>query len=135
MANEQPLGQDPHAEETKARWGHTDAYKESARRTKSYTPEDWTRIKAENEQIEVDFATALGAGFAPDSEQALALAERARLHVDRWYYPCTPAQHAMVAELYTADPRFREHYEKRTAGLAEFVAQAIRANATRTRTD
>ena len=52
MSNEQAHGQDPHAEETKARWGHTDAYKTSAKRTKSYTPEDWTRIKAENEQIE-----------------------------------------------------------------------------------
>lgn len=131
MSNEASLGKDSYEEEAKARWGHTDSYKESARRTKNYTPEDWTRIKAENEQIEADFATALRAGFAPDSEQALALAERARLHVDRWYYPCTPAQHAMVAEMYTADGRFKEHYEKRAAGLAAFVSAAIRANASR----
>src|SRR5688572_13141071 len=34
-------------EEAKQRWGHTDAYKESARRVQGYSAEDWQRFSAE----------------------------------------------------------------------------------------
>ncbi len=36
--------------------------------------------------------------------------------------------HAGLADLYTADERFRAHYEDRAEGLAEYVAEAIKAN-------
>ena len=36
-----------YAAEVKERWGDTEAYAESARRTKSYTEADWVRIKGE----------------------------------------------------------------------------------------
>lgn len=122
-----PAGE--HAAEAKERWGNTDAFKESARRTKSYSPKTWAAIKAENEEIEADFAKAMNAGLKPNSPEAVALAERARHHIDRWFYPCTAAMHAGVAEMYTSDPRFRANYDNRAEGLAEFVASAIRANA------
>ena len=46
-------GFDPaeHEDEAKERWGHTEAYKESARRTKGYTKADWERFKVESEDI------------------------------------------------------------------------------------
>ncbi len=117
-----------HQAEAEERWGNTDSYRESARRTQGYGPEDWAVIKAENEQIEADFAAAMVAGHSPDSSEAGALAERARLHIDRWYYPCTHAMHSGLAGMYTADPRFKENYEKRATGLAQYVASAIVAN-------
>jgi len=61
----------------------------------------------------------------------MALAEQARVHIDRWFYPCSRAMHAALAEMYTADARFAAHYEERAAGLAAFMADAIRANARR----
>ena len=42
---------DPYESETKRRWGQTEAFKIAAERTKSYTPEDWVRIKAEAKEI------------------------------------------------------------------------------------
>jgi hypothetical protein len=123
--------QEPYEAEVQERWGDTEAYKQSKRRTGSYTPDDWTRIKAENESIEVAMADLMAGGAAPDGDEAMELAEKARLHIHRWYYECSTSMHAGLAEMYTADPRFRAHYDDRAEGLAEFVATAIKANAAR----
>jgi len=114
--------------EVRERWGETDAYRESARRTKRYTEADWARIKGEAEAIESGFASALEAGDPADGERALGLAEAARAHIDRWYYPCSHRMHAALADMYTADARFRAHYDERAEGLADYVAAAIKAN-------
>lgn len=121
----------PYEDEARERWGHTEAYKESAKRTKRYTPEDWARIKADGEAVEAAMAALLSAGEAADGLKAMDVAERARLHIDRWFYPCSRPMHAALAEMYTGDARFAAHYEERAAGLAAFAADAIRANARR----
>ncbi len=118
-----------HADEARERWGATEAYRQSSARTRSYTDADWAEIKTELEAIEAEFAAALGRGVAPDEEPALALAERARLHIDQRYYACSHTMHATLADMYTADARFRAHYDDRAEGLAEYVATAIKANA------
>jgi hypothetical protein len=119
--------------EARERWGDTEAYRESSRRTRNYSEDDWATIKAQAEAIEAGFAAALEAGDPPDGERAVGLAEQARLHIDRWFYPCNTEMHASLAKMYTADPRFRAHYEDRTSGLAEYVSAAIRANSGRRR--
>ena len=121
----------PYAAEAKERWGHTDAYKESAKRAKSYSKDDWDRIKDETEAIEQGFADAMKSGAPADGERAMDLAEQARLQIDRSFYPCSHAMHAGLADMYTADARFRAHYDDRAEGLAEYVATAIRANGAR----
>jgi DNA-binding transcriptional MerR regulator len=114
--------------ETKARWGHTDAYKESQKRTQRYTPEDWQQLQLEQAAIYSDAFAALQSGIAPDSPEALAIAERHRLSIDRWFYPCTPTQHALLAEGYESDTRFRQNIDRFGAGLTPFLSAAIRAN-------
>ncbi len=123
-------GFDPaeYEDEVNERWGETDAHKESSRRTSSYTEADWAEIGAEIEEIEAGLAALLVAGVAAESTRAIALAERARLHIDRWFYPCSPQMHAMLADGYVTDPRFKKHYEDRQPGLAHFVRDAIAAN-------
>lgn len=121
----------PWAAEAKERWGRTDAYRESAKRAKGYSKDDWAGIETESEAIEQGFAEAMKSGASADGERAMDLAERARLHIDTRFYPCSHAMHASLAEMYTADARFRAHYDDRAAGLAEYVATAIRANQAR----
>ena len=41
------------------------------------------------------------------------------------------AMHVRLAQRYTADPRFKEHFEIRAPGVASFVEAAIKANAER----
>ena len=124
-------GMDEYEKEARERWGQTDAYKDSARRTKAYKADDWARIKAESEAIEAGMANLMTAGEAPDGPAAMDQAEQARLHIHRWFYPCSHRMHAGLADMYTADARFAAHYENRAPGLAAFVAAAIKANAAR----
>jgi DNA-binding transcriptional MerR regulator len=115
-------------EEAKQRWGHTDAYKESTRRVQRYSAEDWQRFGAEQAAIYGDAFSALQAGKAPDSPGVMAIAERHRLSIDRWFYPCSVEMHEALALGYAEDARFAENIDKYGAGLTPFLVAAIRAN-------
>ncbi|MGH7475117.1 MAG: MerR family transcriptional regulator [Longimicrobiales bacterium] len=120
-----------HAEEARERWGQTDAYKESMRRARRYSKDEWATIGQQREALEADLAALLAAGGDPEAAPAMELAEGLRLHIDQWFYPCSYRMHACLADMYEADARFTAHYETRAVGLAGFVAAAIRANAMR----
>lgn len=126
-------GSENRAREARTRWGHTPEYRESARRTGRYGPSEWAELQAEQEAVEAGLAEALRAGEPPEGERAMELAEEARRHIDRWFYPCPPEMHVALAAMYVADPRFRAHYEERETGLADYLAAAVRANAARGR--
>jgi MerR family transcriptional regulator, thiopeptide resistance regulator len=117
--------------EAEERWGDTDAYAESQRRASSYTKEDWQRMRAEQEAVERRLADALADGHAPDGVEAMDAAEAHRQQISRWFYDCAPAMHRGLADMYVADPRFTAHYEERAAGLAQYVHDAVHANADR----
>ena len=120
-------------EEARERWGGTDAYKESMRRTRRYGKADWARIRREGEDVVAGLAALMSEGAQAAGRAAMDLAEEHRRHIDRWFYACTHGMHSKLAEMYTADPRFQEYFEKRAQGLAEFVQDAIRANELRWR--
>ena len=118
-------------DEVKQRWGKTDAYKESVRRTKGYSKEDWKRFKAESEAAGQRWIALQASGAPATGAAAMDEAEKARLQIDQWFYPCSHAMHSKLAEMYEADPRFTATYEKMAPGMAAFVATAIRANEAR----
>jgi DNA-binding transcriptional MerR regulator len=120
-----------HAAEARERWGHTEAYKESERRTRKYSKQDWERLQADGDDIVQRMHALMSAGSAPDSAQAMDLAEQHRLHIDRWFYPCSRALHVGLGELYVSDARFTQYYDRHAPGLAQFVSNAIKANAAR----
>ena len=118
-------------DEVKQRWGETDAYKESQRRVKSYSKEDWLAIKAEAAEITQAYAAAMTSGVAADSTEAMDLAEEHRQQISRWFYDCGYDIHRGLAGMYLADPRFTRNYEDLAPGLAQWVHDAILANADR----
>jgi MerR family transcriptional regulator, thiopeptide resistance regulator len=120
-------------QEAKERWGHTEAYRESARRTRGYTKEDWAAVKADGDAITADMAALLEAGVPADDVRAMDVAERHRLMIDGRFYPCSHEMHADLGEMYVADARFTATYEKVRPGLARYARDAIRANAARAR--
>jgi DNA-binding transcriptional MerR regulator len=117
--------------EVRERWGGTDAYAESARRTSTYREDDWVTIKAEGEAIEAEWASLLASGEPADAHAAMDVAEQHRRYIDRWFYPCSHEMHANLAEMYVADPRFAAHYDSRREGLAAYVRDAVLANGLR----
>jgi DNA-binding transcriptional MerR regulator len=117
--------------EAEQRWGDTDAYKESMKRTKRYSKEDWQRCAAEQNEVYSDAFELKQAGKAPDGPEAMAVAERHRLAIDRWFYPCSYTMHVGLADMYEQDSRFAENIDKHGPGLTPFLSAAIRANANR----
>ncbi|MCG8504762.1 MAG: MerR family transcriptional regulator [Sphingomonadales bacterium] len=125
---------DEYADEARERWGDTDAYETSTRRTRSYTEADWKKLRDEQNAIYADAFAALEAGKRPDDPEAMAIAERHRQSIDRWFYPCSAEAHSGLADMYEADRRFADNIDKHGKGLTKFLAASIRANALRTRT-
>jgi MerR family transcriptional regulator, thiopeptide resistance regulator len=120
---------DGFADEARERWGHTEAYRESARRAQGYGEAEWSEIRRESEQIVGDLVAAMRAGESADGVAARALAERHRQHISRWFYPCSPQMHRGLGEMYIADERFTRTYEREATGLAAYLHDAIVANA------
>jgi DNA-binding transcriptional MerR regulator len=126
-------GFDParHEAEAKERWGDTDAWHEAARRSRGYTAEDWKRYRTESEAILQDAVAAMESGRRPSDAKVMDIAERHRLSIDRWFYPCSKPMHVGLANLYEADQRFSARLDGYAEGLTVFMAAAIRANAGR----
>ena len=122
---------DRHAAEVEERWGDTDAYRESQRRTARYSKADWERMKAESTEPVNRLVAAMRSGQPADSTEAMDAAEQHRRHISDWFYECTTEIHVGLAEMYLADPRFTATYEKIAPGLARYLHDAIKANAAR----
>ena len=123
-------GFDPSAydEEVRARWGATDAYKESARRTRQYGKPEWEAIRSESEAIYARLAQLRLQGAAVADPAVQAAVEDHRLHIERWFYPCSREMHRGLGEMYVADPRFTASLDKTGgAGFAQFFRDAIAA--------
>lgn len=121
----------PYEDEARERWGNTDAFKQSAARTARYTDQDWAEVNAEAESVADCYADVFRSGAEPTSPEAMDAAEAHRLHIHDRFYALTREMHVNLGEMYVADARFTEYYDRREPGLAAFVRDAIKANAAR----
>jgi DNA-binding transcriptional MerR regulator len=117
-----------YSEEAEQRWGDTESWAQSRRRTAAYTKEDWIAVKSEADANLAGFADALASGEPATGPVAAGLAEAHRSHISRWFYDCSPEMHRGLAELYVSDPRFTATFEDVAPGLAQYVHAAICAN-------
>lgn len=122
---------DEYTVEAEQRWGGTDAYRESQRRTASYTKDDWQRIKTDSDAVYRALAEAMTAGVPAESSRATDLAERHREQISRWFYDCSYEIHRGLGELYVTDQRFTASIDRYAPGLATYLRDAIVANAVR----
>src|SRR4051794_26792027 len=116
-----------YAAEARGRRGDTDAYRESERRTATYSRADWAEMRAELEAIEQRLAWLMTSGVPADGAMAREAAEQHRRHITRWFYDCPPEMHRFLAQMYVTDLGFTEHYDRRAPGLAQYVHDAILA--------
>jgi len=120
-----------YTEEARQRWGDTDAWQQSQRRTAAYTKDDWIAIKAEADASINGFTSALRAGEPATGTVAMDLAEAHRQHISRWFYDCDYQMHRGLADIYTSDDRYIAAYDEIEPGLALYVRDAMYANADR----
>ncbi|MFF2042970.1 MerR family transcriptional regulator [Kitasatospora sp. NPDC058170] len=116
-------------EEAEQRWGDTGAWAQSQRRTSGYGKADWQRVKTEMDELNARLVEAHTAGRPADGTEAMDLAEAHRRHITDNFYDCTFEIHRGLAQMYIADPRFTATYEQLAPGLAQWLHDAILANA------
>lgn len=116
--------------EAEKRWGDSEQWKQSQQRTAELTKKDWIEIKETGDDLNRRMAEALHSGAAPDSDAAMDLAEEHRRGIER-FYDCSYGMHRGLGELYLADTRFTKTYEVLAPGLAQWVRDAIHADADR----
>lgn len=120
-------GFDPaeYEDEARERWGETDAYKQSAARTKRYGRAEWEAIKNESEANTKAYVALMEAGVPADSPEAMAVAERGRQHISKWFYDLPVEFYANMAQIWVTDPRFTKNIDKAKPGLAEYSYAAV----------
>src|SRR4051794_41852360 len=102
-----------YAAEARARWGETDAYRESERRTATYSRADWAEMRAELVAIEERLAWLLTSGSPADGNEAREAAERHRRHITRGVYQGDPARPPPLPPMDVADPGLPGPHERR----------------------
>ena len=113
--------------EVRERWGDTAAYKESAARTSKYSQKDFQLAKADQEAATELFVYAFGNSLPIRSEKAQAAVVAHREAITKWFYECSVEMQKNLALMYITDPRFKEYYDGRVRGLAQYVHDAIMA--------
>jgi len=116
-------------EEAKTRWGETPAYRQSRERLSTYSPEEIEQAAKEMHDATLQVLDAMQRGLPADSDAALVGAEAHRQAITKWWYDCTFEIHTGLADMYLADDRFRKNYEDQAEGLAQYLRDAIFANA------
>lgn len=118
---------DQYADEVRRRWGDTDAYKESERRTVDYTARDWGDLSEGMDAVMAGFAALKADGATPDSEQAKAQVEALKAFITDRMYTCTDEILAGLGQMYVADEQFLKNIDRRGEGTAAYIAACIRS--------
>ncbi|MDP4089110.1 MAG: MerR family transcriptional regulator [Bacillota bacterium] len=116
--------QEKYAEEVKRKYGSTDAYKESQKKTAKYSKEDWARIIGRQGEIYRGLAGLMDR--EPSHPEVQELVAQARQQITENFYNCTPEIFAGLGEMYVNDERFTANIDKFKPGLAVFLRDAIR---------
>ena len=97
-----------------------------------WTQVDFDAMQSEAEAIEIGMAKALVDGLPVDSSAVSGLMRRQHAWIVKsWNRPAPAAAFTGLGQMYVDDPRFRERYDGRQAGLAEYMAAAMRSFAER----
>lgn len=107
--------------------GHIDHAKQGMA---GWKQSDFDAMQAEAEAIEAAMAKALKDGLPPDAAAVKALMARQHAWVSKGWNREAPLEaFAGLGQMYVDDPRFRARYDGRQAGLAEYMAAAMKAYA------
>ena len=111
--------------ESRDRWGNTDAYREHEQKTRNYTKEKWAEANDGLMAIFAEFAACKNGSASADSTEAQTLVAKLQAHITANYYTCTDEILAGLGKMYIADERFKKNIDKHSEGTAEFASEAI----------
>lgn len=112
-----------YAEEVKNRWGNTDAYAQSQKKTSKYTREDWKRLNDGMDELIKQFSECLNEN--PASEKVQELVKSWQQYITDTYYDCTKEVLAGLGQMYVMDEKFTKNMDKYGEGTARLISDAI----------
>ncbi len=119
------VNQQQYQAEAKARWGETDAYKQSAIRVKQMGPTGLQKVATAMRDNAIAIGEHIGEDVNSTAVQELIKVHRKNICA---FYDVTDEYYAGIAHMYVEDPRFTAHYEKIKPGLAQFLSDAMLAS-------
>ncbi|HWI52652.1 MAG TPA: MerR family transcriptional regulator [Symbiobacteriaceae bacterium] len=111
--------------EAEERWGHSNEFKESARRTKKYTKADWAQIQKESGEVYQGLVSVMGRD--PHDPEVQEWVRRHHEQINKWFYQCSLEIYRNLGIMYVEDPRFTENIDKYAPGLSVFLRDAMAA--------
>lgn len=112
-----------YADEAKRRWGQTDAYRESEKRTAHYSKGDWQNVLDGMTQIFDQFTAVRD--LPSDDARVLALVEAWKQYITDHMYTCTDEILAGLGQMYVCDERFKANIDRSGEGAADCMSRAI----------
>jgi len=112
----------PYAKEAYERWGHTKTYKESQKRVKNMSKEEFIRIVKEGKNLIKEIVNKMDK--SPDSKEIQELILKHYNNLGYFYEPNIKIYRGL-GNMYVDDKRFTEYYDKYRVGLAVFMRDAI----------
>ena len=117
---------DEYAEQAKASWGKTEAYKEFEQKSAGRSKEEQQTINIKMMEIFAEFGKIKNQ--SPESEAAVGLAKRLQDFITEHFYTCTDEILLCLGEMYAGDGDFTINIDKMGGeGTAEFADKAIKA--------
>lgn len=110
-------------EEARERWGNTPAWRESQRKTRGYTREDWEKIRAEGAAAAHGVADNMDKG--PDHADVQKHVRAHHQHISSRFYTCNAEMYEGLSQMWVDDPRFTAYWEGIRPGLAAFMREAV----------
>ena len=112
-----------YADEVKKRWGNTDAYAESEKKTKRYADAEWEIISGESDALLREFGKIRN--LPPESKEAQDLVKKWQAYITANFYTCTNEILSGLGLMYVGDERFTQNIDQNGEGTAAFMAAAI----------
>ena len=127
MNNDYEKMRKQYADEARALWGDTDAFKESERRTAGYTADDWSVLHDSMDAILEGFAKLNERGVAPDHEKPRLQVRKLQQFISDHMYNCTDEILKGLGEMYVSDERFTKNIDKHGEGTAAYISACIKS--------
>lgn len=112
-----------YAKEVKERWGNSSAYKESEKKTKNYSKEQWQKIDEKSRDIFKAFAANMDKDA--HSKEVQELVKEWHNFITTNFYNCTNEILKCLGIMYVEDERFKKNIDQNGHGTAEFISKAI----------
>lgn len=111
-------------DEVEKKYGESDAYKESKKKTSKYSKEDWNNIMEEIDELYKSLAELKNRDVSDERVQELV--HSWRMLITKNFYNCSIEIFSGLADMYIYDERFTKNIDKYGEGFTNFLSEAMK---------